>query len=280
MCTCNWSIKATSERESMTKIWILIRKEWAEVFKNRFVLFTVAFLPLLFTALPLIILYATKSTGDWSDAMSISDLPTQFASMCDGLGAAGCMQYFIVTQFMLLFMMVPMIVPITFASYSIVGEKSTRTLEPLLATPITTLELLAGKALAASIPAIIATWLSFGLYVLGAWMLAVSPGVLVKLFDPLWLLAIFVVGPLLALAGVSLAVMISSRVNDPRAAEQISAVFVLPLVGLFVGQSTGLILINEKIILWMAAILLLLDVGLFFFATRLFRRETILTRWK
>jgi len=94
------------------------------------------------------------------------------------------------------------------------------------------------------------------------------------------LTAIVVVGPLLAIAGVSIAVMISSRVNDPRVAEQISAVFVLPLVGLFVGQSTGLFFINEQIILWMAIGLLILDVGLFAFATQLFQRETILTRWK
>jgi len=210
----------------------------------------------------------------------LSDLPPQFLDMCSGLDASGCMQYFVVSQFMLLFMMVPMIVPITFASYSIVGEKTTRTLEPLLATPITTLELLAGKALAASIPAVVATWLSFFLYMIGARLLAVSPGVLGKLFNPLWLSAIFVVGPLLALAGVSVAVMISSRVTDPRVAEQISAIFVLPLIGLFVGQSTGLIFVNEQIILWMAIGLLVLDLGLFAFATQLFQRETILTRWK
>jgi ABC-2 type transport system permease protein len=151
---------------------------------------------------------------------------------------------------------------------------------PLLATPITTIELLVGKALAASIPAVIATWLSFLLYMVGAVFLAVSPGVLKKLFDPLWLSAIFVVGPLLALAGVSLAVMISSRVTDPRVAEQISAVFVLPILGLFVAQSAGLVFVNEQLILWMVVGLLILDVGLFAFASQLFQRESILTRWK
>ncbi len=263
----------------MKKIWILTRKEWAEVFKNRFVLFTVAFLPLLFTALPLIILYVTKSSGGLGDA-AMSDIPPQFAEMCGGLKGNECMQYFIVSQFMLLFMMIPLFIPITFAAYSIVGEKSTRTLEPLLATPITTMELLAGKALAATIPAVLATWLSFAIYAIGAWILAISPAVLTKLFDVLWLTAIFVVGPLLAIAGVSIAVMISSRVNDPRVAEQISALFVLPIVGLFIGQTTGLIYLNEQLILWMAIGLFIIDVGLIVFATQLFQRETILTRWK
>ena len=38
----------------MIKIWTIISKEWAEVFKNRLVLFTVAFLPIILTALPLV----------------------------------------------------------------------------------------------------------------------------------------------------------------------------------------------------------------------------------
>lgn len=264
----------------MKKIWTLMRKEWAEVFKNRFVLFSVAFLPLLFTVMPLVILYFTGSSEDLSDVTMLSDLPPQFTQLCHEMTGNECMQYFIVSQFMLLFMMVPMIVPITFASYSIVGEKTTRTLEPLLATPITTFELLLGKALAATLPAVVATWLSFFLYAIGTMIMAISPAVTTKLFDGLWLTAIFVVGPLLSVAGVSVAVMISSRVTDPRVAEQISAVFVLPLIGLFVGQSTGLIFINEQIILWMALGLFFLDVVLISFATQLFQRETILTRWK
>jgi len=264
----------------MQKIWILVRKEWTEVFRNRFVFFTTAFLPLLFTALPLIILYATRSSGDWSDAVAMSEMPPQFAALCDNLDAAGCMQYFIISQFMLLFMFVPVILPITFASYSIVGEKASRTLEPLLATPITTFELLTGKILAAAIPAVLATWISFSLYILGAFLLKVDPGALKKLFDPLWLSAVIVVGPLLALTGVSIAVMISSRVTDPRVAEQISSVFVLPVIFLFIGQSTGLIFVNEQLILWLAVGLFFLDAVLLTFATHLFQRETILTRWK
>jgi len=40
----------------MERIKAIIIKEWREVFKNRFVLFTVAFLPIMMTALPLVIL--------------------------------------------------------------------------------------------------------------------------------------------------------------------------------------------------------------------------------
>ena len=263
----------------MERIRAIIIKEWREVFKNKFVLFTVSFLPLMITVLPLTILYFTGGSEDFA-SMGAADLPPQFASLCSDLSAGDCMLYFIITQFLLLYMMVPLIVPITIASYSIVGEKTTRTLEPLLATPVNTIEILAGKGLAGVIPAVLATWGGYLIYAVGAWIMIKNPAVVSKLFDPLWMMAIFVVGPLLSFLGVSISVMISSRVNDPRIAEQISGLFVLPVVALFVGQTTGLILINEQFILWMAAALLVLDGILFYFAVQIFQRETILSRWK
>ena len=136
----------------MKKINALIRKEWSEVFRNRFVLFAVAFLPVLFTAIPLVLLYTIARSGDIS-GFAMSEFLPQFSELCGSLEPHECNQFVIITQFMPMFMMMPVIIPITVASYSIVGEKTTRTLEPLLATPITTVELLAGKGLAAALPA-------------------------------------------------------------------------------------------------------------------------------
>jgi len=263
----------------MRKMWIIARKEWSEVFKNRMVLFTVAFMPLMLTALPLIILSQIRSSGDMG-GMSLADLPSGFSRMCAGLTGGECAQYYFVSSFMLLFMILPLAIPATIASYSIVGEKTTRTLEPLLATPITTLELLAGKAIGAAIPAILATWGSFLVFAGGAMLLSVSQAVVGRLLDPLWLMAVFVVGPLLAVAAVSVAVMVSSRVTDPRVAEQLSVLVILPLIGLFAGNMTGLIIINDTLILWMTGVMVVVDAILFSFAVRLFRRESILTRWK
>jgi ABC-2 type transport system permease protein len=263
----------------MDKIWVIVRKEWLEVFKNRLVLFTVAFLPLMLTALPLIILGTMRSSGGLS-AASTSDMPASFARLCAGLQGNECDEYFFVSMFMLLFMLMPLAIPVTIASYSIVGEKTTRTLEPLLATPIRTSELLAGKGLAAVLPAIGATWGAFLIFAIGARLLAVSPAVAARLIDPLWLLAVLVVGPLLAVAAVSAAVMVSSRVSDPRVAEQLSMLVILPVLGLIFGQMTGLVLINETLILWLAGALVLVDVALGAVAVQLFQRENILTRWR
>ena len=74
--------------------------------------------------------------------------------------------------------------------------------------------------------------------------------------------------------------MISSRVNDPRAAEQLSSLVILPLLLLFFGQISGLFLLNATLILWIAGGLVIIDAGLLAFAMQLFQRESILTRWK
>lgn len=262
----------------MKKIKVIILKEWAEVFKNRLVLSTVIFMPLLFTALPLIILFATRSSG--TEELS-NDMPAAFSQLCaSNLTGGECFQVYMVSQFMILFMLIPLIVPVNIAAYSIVGEKTTRSLEPLLATPITTAELLTGKNLAAVIPAVLATWAGFLIYILGSWILVRSPAVIAELLDFMWWVAVFVIGPLLAILSVNFSIMVSSRVNDPRVAEQVSVVVILPVLGLFFGQIAGLFFLNRQIILALAAILLLLDAFMVYIAVRLFQRENILTRWK
>ena len=262
----------------MHKVWIIIRKEWSEVFRNRLVLFSVAFLPLILTALPLAILVGLGG-AEAGDVFAASDLPESFTRLCGGLSAGDCGAYFLVSEFMLLFMLLPLAIPVTIASYSIVGEKITRTLEPLLATPVSTVQLLGGKSAAAVIPGILMTWAAFGVFSIGVRLLA-TPQVAARLSDPMWLMAIFVVGPLLALAAVSIAVMVSSRTSDPRVAEQVSMLVMLPLFMVLVGQVTGLILLNAQLVLYIAAGLTVVDIGLMAFAINLFQRETILTRWR
>lgn len=265
----------------MDKVWVIIRKEWSEVFKNRFVLFAVVFMPILFTAIPLGILYSMRGSADAVElGAAMTEYPEMFSAACEGLSATVCSQYFLISQFMILFLMLPVMIPVTIASYSIVGEKTTRTLEPVLATPITTLELLLGKALAGVIPALSVTWLSYFVFVIGTYFMALDKSIVGAVLGPIWLVSIFGIGTLFSIAGVSLSIMISSRVNDPRAAEQLSSLVVLPVVGLMMGQSFGVIQYNLTLVLWTTIGMFALDVVLLYFAIQLFQRETILTRWK
>lgn len=262
----------------MDKVRTIVSKEWSEVFKNRLVFFTVAFLPLTFIALPVITILAAG--GDMAASGSGMDeaLPGSEA-LCVGLNALECGEVYFLNLYAFMFMILPVAIPVTIASYSIVGEKTTRSLEPLLATPITTTELLLGKALAAIIPAVAATWLSFGLFV-AIMYFTVSRAAFGFLMDPLWFLAIFVVGPLMTLLAVIIAIMISSRVSDPRVAEQISMLIILPIVVGVVGQSAGIILIDRQFVLVVALVILVLDAILVYLGIQAFQRETILTRWK
>lgn len=263
----------------MAKIWHIVRKEWAEVFKNKMVMFAVIFMPLLFTAIPLGIMFSMGGSMD-ADVVDMAGELEQYGMMCEGLSATACSQYFIISQFLILFLMLPVIIPVTIAAYSIVGEKTTRTLEPVLATPITTVELLSGKALAGVLPALLATWLSYTIFLGGTAILQASPEILARVAEPMWLLAIFVLGPLLSLSGVCMAIMVSSRVNDPRVAEQLSSLVIIPLLAIFMGQSFGAFQVNLNVIVWMILGMAVLDGVLIYFAVQLFQRETILTRWK
>jgi ABC-2 type transport system permease protein len=264
----------------MDKIKTIISKEWAEVFKNRLVLFTVLFLPLIFIALPLVSVTAISSAaGEVSETME-DEAPDQFMeAVCDDIGGLECIQVYLLNIYTLLFMILPISIPVTIAAYSIVGEKTTRSLEPLLATPITTAELIAGKALAAIIPAVAATWLGYIIFAI-AMSFLVSDAVFAHALDASWLLAIFVVGPLLTLLSVSVAIMVSSRVSDPRVAEQLSTVVILPLILFIVGQSIGLFILNRQIVLIAAVVIGLLDAFLLYLVVKVFQREIILTRWK
>jgi ABC-2 type transport system permease protein len=266
----------------MKHIKTIVLKEWSEVFKNRLVLFTLIFMPLIFTILPLVMLYFTGE-GTMGDMGSVqaADVPAEFLAVCSpDMSAGECMQIYIMNEFLLMFMMMPVIIPVTIAAYSIVGEKATHSLEPLLATPITTAELLAGKSLAAGLPAIVIGWVSFGLFLIGLPILGVSPAVIGYITGPTWLLAILVAGPLMAIASVNFAIFVSSRVNDPRVAEQISGVMIVPILALVFAQLAGVIVINVVTMLSFIGGMALLDIGLVYLGASIFQREKILTRWK
>jgi ABC-2 type transport system permease protein len=263
----------------MDKIKTIIGKEWAEVFKNRLVLFTVAFLPLILIAITIGTIFFTRGLEGAEESLNNPETLQFFGEACVGLTELECTQIYMLNLFVLMLMILPVAIPVTIAAYSVVGEKTSRSLEPLLATPITTFELLTGKIIAAAVPAILATWLSYAIFLL-AIRLLVNETIFSRMLQPHWLIAIVAVAPLLTILSVSVAIMISSRTSDPRVAEQLSAVVTLPLILLIIGQSVGLILIDGRVVFLLALAVAILDVILLYISVRLFQRETILTRWK
>ena len=61
----------------------------------------------------------------------------------------------------------------------------------------------------------------------------------------MWLVAMFVLAPLLTIMAVNVGIIVSSRVSDPRAAEQLGSLIILPLMVLFIGTVAGFIMLNS-----------------------------------
>jgi ABC-2 type transport system permease protein len=197
-----------------------------------------------------------------------------------GMNPIEAMQSSIASFMMILFLMMPLMVPVTIAAYSIVGEKVSRSLEPLLAAPITTTRLLVAKGLAAAIPGIVMAWICYALFLISARFLSASDRVFAFFVDPMWLIAMFVLSPLLTILAVNVGIIVSSRTSDPRSAEQLGSLVVLPLLVLLFGPMVGLIMLNSTTFWICSVVVALIDVGLIYLGVALFQRETILTRWK
>ena len=253
----------------------ILRREWAETVRNRLLMATIVVPPMILTIAPLAL----------SGAVGERALPADFASQIlaqrpewAGFSPAELAGAFTVQQFLAFFLLMPAYIPLSIATFSIIGEKQARTLEPVLATPIRTVELLAGKAIAALVPGVLAGWLT---YVAFASLASVvyGPNLFGVVTDPSWLAGVFVLGPAVGLSSVVAGVIVSSRVNDPRVAQQIGGVIIVPIVGVTLLQATGTLLVGAVGYLAMAAIVLIVSVIGLRIGVALFDREAILTRW-
>ncbi len=267
----------------MNRVAALLGKELADLRQNPGVFFPAILTGLTSLALPFVVAIIIpaavgeplSSSRDFEIAVDM--YRTQPAMRV--LDPEGAIQAWIFQQFLILLVLTPVAGSMSVAAHAVVGEKQARTLEPLLATPITTFELLAAKILGALLPALALTFASFAVYFAGVALLA-RPGVFRILLTPRSLAVLFLLGPLAALAALQLAVCVSSRVNDARSAQQIGALVILPIAGLLVAQLTGAVLLTLPIIAAIAVVLAVCNVLLIRIGIFLFNRETILTRWK
>lgn len=195
------------------------------------------------------------------------------------LSGEAMVQAFVLHQFALLLLLVPIVSATALATHAVVGEKQSRALEPLLATPISTLELLAAKALTPFVFALALTWSAVGLYVLGAFAFA-EPGVWRAMLSVRIAIMFGVLGPLVELASLQVSVIVSSRAADARSAQQLSGLLILPITSVFVAQLMGVLLVGPAVLLLASLACLLLNVVLLWAGVRVFQRETILTRWR
>lgn len=266
------------------RITTLIGKELREFRANPAAILPVLILIVVCVALPLLMLVLPRLMGapDLSTDPGLRQVVDAASRSLPGLLALppeAAVEAFMFQQFLVLFLLAPVVGAVSLAAYSVVGEKQGRTLEPLLTTPLTTAELLLAKALASFLPSMVieAVGLAGYFLVVGAFA---APGVFATLLTARSFILIGLVGPLAALAALQMTIAVSSRVNDPRSAQQIAVLLVLPMVIMAVGQIAGVFLITIPALLLIAFGLAAAWIGLLLFSVALFERETILTRWK
>ena len=98
--------------------------------------------------------------------------------------------------------------------------------------------------------------------------------------DLTWLIGVFVLAPLFCVMSIALNVIVSSRVSDVRASQQIGSLVVLPVVALFVISLSGLFTLGPLVMLAISGAIGLVDVGIAYLTLKTFQREEILVRWK
>jgi len=236
----------------MNKVWIILRKELRDIFQYRPLIYSLCVMPLIIVFLSGFVLFnASHDPGSQADIGNL---------------------------FRLYVLAEPLIIPTIIAAYSIVGEKNSHTLEPVLATPVETWQLLAAKCLASVIPATLATWISGGLFV--AEMAAfTTPAAFAQVITPGWLVLMILAAPALTLTPTALTVMTSSRINEPRAASQVASLFFVAILLVFSTVGRALV-ISPLLSLGITVVLVVLGIILLRMATAVFQREAILTHWK
>ncbi|MEJ2757571.1 MAG: hypothetical protein P8046_03725 [Anaerolineales bacterium] len=241
----------------LSKAWIVASKDFKTFTKRKSILYTIIYFEVVVSiGLPFILRYVTgKPNGP-------AALPT------------------LINAFSFLYVIGATLSPLGIASYSLIGEKVQKSLEPLLATPTTDEEILAGKGIAAFLPAISAN-------LIGALIFTVLVDLFTKnifqyLYFPNWdiVIILFLLAPLACLLSVGYNVLVSSRVNDVRTAQQVGTLILLPFGAVYLLTEIKVLQLTTNNMLVMAAILAAVDVIIFYLVKATFQRDEILTKWK
>jgi ABC-type transport system involved in multi-copper enzyme maturation permease subunit len=236
---------------SWERVGAILQKELRDYRRNRFVIASMATLPLIFVIVPVVQLLLLKVS-------------------------AGSPKFDTRIGLSLLYMLIiPAIVPATLAAYSVVGEREQGTLEPILITPIRREEFLIGKALAILVPTLGIAYLVFGIF-LGVVALFAQPGVESAVFEGSHLLVQLLFTPLLAGWSIWVGIAISARSADVRAAQQLGTLASLPPLGIVALMSFNVLTPTLGLALGLAAALLLLDVLGWRAVAAMFDRERLI----
>ncbi len=268
-------------------IWAIARKDLMEVKQNKAAwvpaialpLMFAVLMPILFTLVPQYIPVEDiqRELGDVETLLQ--NLPPSIQVIFDGLELE---QMFVLymTAFLLapLFLIMPLMFSSVVGADSFVGERERKTLEALLYSPATDMELFLGKVLAAVLPAITLSWLTYLVYII---VVNVSSyGLFERIWFPLspWWPMMFWLTPAFAVLGISAAVLISSRVKTFMEAYQLTGTLVVLVLGLVIGQITGVLYLGVGTVMVVGTLIWIVDAILIRISIRNFKRSMLISK--
>ena len=273
-----------NKSQAKKRIINVIKKEWRCIFSNLNSALFITLLPLIITAQALILIYLVMNFAG-ADALikttlgkGMENWANSFPELAE-LSLIDRFQVFFFAQFPFYLLLIPVMIAVSFATFSIIEEKQERTLEPLLATPVRTWELLLGKALAGAIPSLIIAWFCAGLFLAGiTWM--GSAHLLKFVLNAQWFISLFLLVPLFSLLAFMLGVIASSKANDPKTAQNIAIIVILPILAILGAQLTGSVVFTSPMLIVLAMVLGILNFFVLRIAVHLFQRESIVVKWR
>lgn len=270
----------------INKVILVFKKDWIEIRRNWQIILPIIIVPLMISILlPILIIIILSLTGSTGLSLNeleklIQNMPAHIQERLKTMTQQQILIYIIAVYFFApFFLIIPLMASSVIASDSFAGEKERKTIEALLATPISDEELFLGKILVSFIPSMIVTILSFTVYTIIFDTLSynIFSGNLI-LPNLEWLLIIFCLAPTIAFTSIGLTVMISAKVKGFREAQQISAILLIPILVLIIGQATGAVILGIQNIILLTVIFAIIDFIIFKISTKLFKREEILLK--
>lgn len=235
-------------------------------------------LPLLMIMVPqLMPAQAMSNLNSPQFVQLLAKLPPEVGTLLHGLTPLQIYLVFMVGLLLApMFLILPLMLSSIIGADAFAGEKERKTMEALVYTPASDQELFAGKVAAAVLPAIAVAWLSFGVYTVV--VNVASWPVMQRVWFPLpaWYPLMFWVTPALAVLAMGFTVVVSARARTFMEAYQLGGALVLVAVALLGGQVTGVLFLDVPRSLGVGLVAWIVALALLRFASRTFRRETLL----
>jgi ABC-2 type transport system permease protein len=178
---------------------------------------------------------------------------------------------------LVMFLMMATSFPTIVAAHSFVGEKEARTLEPLLATPLATSEIVLGKLFVYVMTGIVPTYGFYFLYLLSCRFLF-PLSVFEMASAPETAIPVLGLAPPLTILAICVGMRISMRSVDSQSAQSWASLSTLPTTAVFVALFVILEPTGATALVF-ALVLLVLDALAIWLVTRSLDRHEILTRW-